>query len=1202
MKNLKTKRIKKSLLVVFFAVQTIFIQAQSDTTYTGNITVTTQAQVDALGNTLAGKTRINGNLTIGYTLVRDSLSSSNITNLTPLSNIVHIMGGVWIQQNGQLVNFTGLDSLQTIGEYFRVRSNDQLTTLGDFPALDSIGENFNVNNNTELTTLGVFSDLQSVGGVFSVWQNSNLSTLGDFPELQSIGEFFNVQSNDRLLAPGNFPVLQSIGGYFNVNSNDTLTTLGDFPALQTIGEYFRVRSNDQLTTLGDFPALQTIGGDFSVFRNADLATLGDFSALQSIGGEFHVSYSDQLRTLGDFLILNSIGEAFEVFNNDQLTTLGDFPALDSIGGLFNVDNNPILKSIGDFPELQSIGGYFRVIRNGKLTTLGNFPALQSIGEYFWVRNNDQLTTLGDFPALQSIGEAFEVFNNDQLTTLGDFPALDSIGEYFDVSFNDRLRTLGDFPTLMSIGIGDTVYIPSLRESRDNVSIVIEENLNLGLCSWLESFLPTETHAVTGDIYINNNATGCATTEEINNPPPVLVVKNPIFAHTDSMTTSFNIYANVRWQLATSDDSTWITSLLSDSSTHTSRITGENESTITLMHTRAPNETPRSTTLTLTAIDEDGNELIDPATITINLTQLSTIYEGSITLSSQAEVDEFISNTTVIDGNLTIGYSDFGDSRSNITDLTPLSNMTHITENLRIQQNGQLVNLNALNNLQTIGGYFNVNNNDSLTTLGDFPTLQSIGGYFWVYRNSELTDLGDFPELQSIGIFFRVVNNSKLTTLGDFSALQSIGEYFRVVNNSKLTTIGDFPTLQSIGEYFQVAFNDKLTTIRDFSVLQTIGEYFYVTNNDSLTTLGNFPNLTSIGTTSSHVPSLNEVRDSVSIVVENNPRLSDCCVLASFLEQGNNRVEGNIFITSNATGCDRDTIQNTCHTLIVTTNKNHQIAYDSTNSIPISFMVGGSATGWTSTITYTPADASFITLDTNMNDNQTGAITLMATPTVNTGVERTAMITLTTTGIMGTPATQTIVIIQQQSPPTIMLSTSNQTIAHNSTDPIGISFMVGGSATGWTSAITYTPADASFITLSPTEGTSQTDTITIMATPTINTGVEERTATITLTTTGMGTPATQTIVITQGNKTTLSTHTKEPFFTLYPNPTNGNLTIEGSSGYLQMYIHDLVGREVMTYSLTPSKKTIDVSNLPSGMYIVTVQAENKTWTEVLIIVN
>ena len=63
-----------------------------------------------------------------------------------------------------------------------------------------------------------------------------------------------------------------------------------------------------------------------------------------------------------------------------------------------------------------------------------------------------------------------------------------------------------------------------------------------------------------------------------------------------------------------------------------------------------------------------------------------------------------------------------------------------------------------------------------------------------------------------------------------------------------------------------------------------------------------------------------------------------------------------------------------------------------------------------------------------------------------------------------------------------------------------------------------------------------------------------------------------------------------------------MTVEGVTGHLQVYIHDLVGREVMTYSLTPSNKTIDVSNLPSGMYVVTLQGEDKTWTEVLIIDN
>ena len=214
------------------------------------------------------------------------------------------------------------------------------------------------------------------------------------------------------------------------------------------------------------------------------------------------------------------------------------------------------------------------------------------------------------------------------------------------------------------------------------------------------------------------------------------------------------------------------------------------------------------------------------------------------------------------------------------------------------------------------------------------------------------------------------------------------------------------------------------------------------------------------------------------------------------------------------------------------------------------------------------------------------------------------------------------ITQRAGPPTLSLtSDSANTIAYDATDDIDIMFNVGGGTTGWTSAITYTPVDANFITRSPTEGTDITGAITLMATPTVNTGVD-RTATITLITTGIGTPATQMIVIRQGeantdtmtlppadtmtlppaNTITLSTYTKEPFFALYPNPTESTLTIKGVTGYLQMYIYDLVGREVMTYSLTPSKKTIDVSDLPSGMYVVTLQGEEQTWTEVLIIVN
>ena len=65
-------------------------------------------------------------------------------------------------------------------------------------------------------------------------------------------------------------------------------------------------------------------------------------------------------------------------------------------------------------------------------------------------------------------------------------------------------------------------------------------------------------------------------------------------------------------------------------------------------------------------------------------------------------------------------------------------------------------------------------------------------------------------------------------------------------------------------------------LTDLTHLQTIGGCFSVSNNDSIEPLlDNFPILTSIGVGESFVPSLEERKDSVSIVVEENPILSTC---------------------------------------------------------------------------------------------------------------------------------------------------------------------------------------------------------------------------------------------------------------------------------------------------------------------------------------
>ena len=185
---------KKNLIITF--VLFVFIglhsaSTQTPITHTRDVSVTTQAQVDALRTSLTGTTRIVGNLTIG-----PKEGTSDISDLSPFANITEITGNVIVQSNPDLPNLMGLNQLESIGGSFVVgrydNGNAALTSLGDFPALQSIGGDFDVGGNDALISLGNFPALQAIGGRFGVSYNDDLPSLGDFSALQSVGGYFYV--------------------------------------------------------------------------------------------------------------------------------------------------------------------------------------------------------------------------------------------------------------------------------------------------------------------------------------------------------------------------------------------------------------------------------------------------------------------------------------------------------------------------------------------------------------------------------------------------------------------------------------------------------------------------------------------------------------------------------------------------------------------------------------------------------------------------------------------------------------------------------------------------------------------------------------------------------------------------------------------------------------------------------------------------
>ena len=996
------------LCVVMGLCMTITSTQAQSSTHTGNITVSTQAEVDALRTTLSGKTRIDGNLTVGYVI---ETSRSDITDLTPLSNIVRITGNLIIRRNGQLVNLNGLHNLQSItGGYFVVEYNDRLTTL-DFPVLQTIEGYFSILRNNRLTTLGNFSVLTSIGMSDSV----NIPSLNERKNNVSIV----VEDNDRLF------------------DCYTLTELLSGRVHAVSGNIYINNNNNNNDSNGDCNSQKGIinsiyQGNITVTTQPN-ALRGILVGKTTIRGNLTIGYTDNGSTRSD------------------------------------------ITDLVPLSNIVRITGNLNIQQNGQRVNLNGLNNLQTIGGYFSVQNNDSLTTL-----------------------------------------------LGDFPALMSIGKNDSVNIPSLNERKNNVSIVVEDNPILSTCCVLTDFFLDEVNAVSGDIFINDNAMGCNSKSDINAITLTLTSSNEksrAYNDTYPMAIDFTVGCGATgWTSAITympANANFITLSSTGGRLRETDLTGvsrriDQKGVITLATPTENTGVERTATITLSTTGGT-----DTASQTVVVTQEALpnyVYVGNITVTTQARVNALrgiLAGKTRIRGNLTIGYIDYRSTRSNITNLTPLSNITHITGNLNIQQNGHLVNLNGLNNLQSITrGDFRVIYNDQLTTLGNFPVLQTIGRAFYVGINDRLTTLGDFPALQTIGIHFSVLHNNGLTTLGDFSVLTGIGEGYNVYvpslggdrnnevsivveNNSRLSdcytltellsgevhavrgdiyinnnatnggcntqngiinsvyqgnitvttqaqvnalrdtlagkiriagnlTIGytdngstrsnitDLTPLRNIVRIMgnlNIQQNGQLVNLNGFNNLQTIGGYFEVKDNDTLTFLGSFPVLTSIGITGG-----------ISISVSNNPRLSTCCVLTGFLPDGIHAVSGGILINDNAMGCDFESEINAI--TLTLTSSNETIAYNDTDFIAINFTVGCGATGWTSAIAYTPANANFITLSSTGETGQTGIITLMATPTgINTGVERTATITLSTArGIVS----QTVVITQEALPDYIYL--------------------------------------------------------------------------------------------------------------------------------------------------------------------------------------
>ena len=124
--------------------------AQNPQIFPGNLTLSTQAEVDAFRYR-----EVSGSLTI---------SGEDIVDLSPLSR------------------------LRTIGNYLSISYNTALTDVVDaFPSLTSVGAGIYVYYNPNLVKLTGFDALPETGDNIDFWFNDSLARILGFRSLQTAG-------------------------------------------------------------------------------------------------------------------------------------------------------------------------------------------------------------------------------------------------------------------------------------------------------------------------------------------------------------------------------------------------------------------------------------------------------------------------------------------------------------------------------------------------------------------------------------------------------------------------------------------------------------------------------------------------------------------------------------------------------------------------------------------------------------------------------------------------------------------------------------------------------------------------------------------------------------------------------------------------------------------------------------------------------
>lgn len=226
-------------------------------------TLRTQADVDEFDSSI---TVFNGNLSIGI-----SGPSSNITDLSNLSNLEVVNGDLYIDANKFLTNLSGLDNLTTVTGSLSISNNQALLNFDGLQALTTVGENFECRNHDNVTSISALNTISSVGGRLQFTNMNGVSNLDGFQSLKEVGETLQISFNQNLKNVAGLTSLSLIGQDLDIKYNTKLQDINGLRSLRIIGRSLKIEHNYTLHNVNGLRNLVSVDGSFRLLDNLELS-------------------------------------------------------------------------------------------------------------------------------------------------------------------------------------------------------------------------------------------------------------------------------------------------------------------------------------------------------------------------------------------------------------------------------------------------------------------------------------------------------------------------------------------------------------------------------------------------------------------------------------------------------------------------------------------------------------------------------------------------------------------------------------------------------------------------------------------------------------------------------------------------------------------------------------------------------------------